>query len=193
MTDTNAIKRVLDRAEEEQFDRKVKWGDLKTVTEFGKTDERVMVSEGSSSKWANRLALNFVSVCIWDPQWTFQALREEAPNNGEAMLEGRDFGIFNCTSPVIDMGNVDTCRTRGFVKSVADLAADLVNDDRQENYTYRVYRNLAQSETRLNTGTNPVKAVKEFYMVKAPVEIIGAEPDEEEEEESPEVASAADW
>lgn len=185
MTDSKVVNRILRHYNAED----VVFTELRTATDMN--GDRLYVNEGAAERWADVRAINYVSFAIWSPKSAFDALRDEAPNNAEDLLDGFD-ALVNATATQIKKDAYDVARTRGFARQVSELAAQLVGDTRQDNYTYRVYRLLAQSEPKLNIGTNPLGKTKEFYAWREPIMIVDEESEDEPEADTSS-AAAAEW
>jgi hypothetical protein len=192
MPDSKVLNRIIEQADNSGlWDDSVQPDELRIVVKS--SGDELVVTEPAAERWADIWALNFVTLVLWDPAGGFGMLREEAPNNGDELLENRNFGVVNGPAPQLKDGQFDVCRTRGFVRNVADLAGDLADDPRQENYTYRVFRLLADTERDLNIGVNPLgNGVKEFYGRGGPVKIAADDPEENEGEDVGSAAQA-DW
>lgn len=201
MTDSRVLDRIIESAAEADF----WWGEisceeLRTVQSTSPSQNRMYVTEGVAERWVDLRAINFVTMGVWDPREVFQGLRNEAPNNEEELKEQAgldDMGIVNATSPQVREDDYDVCRTRGYVRKLCKLGAILAGDERQDNYTYRVFRVLAESERKTRLGTNPLgQGVKEFYGRTGPVRLVFGEADMGSDDE-PEVettsAGEASW
>jgi hypothetical protein len=191
MTDSKVLNRIIQAGvEDDVWNDEVVFEDLRIA--INQDGDRVFVSEGRSERWADYRAINFVILGLWDPRWTFEQLREEAPNNADDIIDDHAMGRVNATQPQVREDQYDVCRTRGMAKSLCEIGAFLANDDRQDNYTYRVFRVMADSERKLGIGTNPLGAgIKEFYGRGGPVRLMLAE-DEDEGGDGSNADSAAD-
>lgn len=183
MTDSGLVNRVVENAGEDFWFDEVLFDDLRLA--LRSEGEVVYITEPSAERWAHVQALNLITMALWDPQQTFEAIREEAPNNGDDLVEqyiSSDV-IIGCPNPMVREDKVKVCRARGYIRKVGGLAAEIVGDGRQENYTFRVYRQLAESETTLEIGTNPIGQTHEFYGRRGPVKIVTDDPDGEKGED----------
>lgn len=194
MTDSQVLNRIIQAAvEDDVWHDSTEFEDLRVS--IRREGDKIFISEGKSERWADYRSINFAILGLWDPRWTFEQLREEAPNNADDLIERHEMGIVNATQPQVREDQYDICRTRGMAKSLCDMGAFLANDDRQDNYCYRVFRVMADSERKLGLGTNPLGAgIKEFYGRGGPVRVKFAGDDEEGGDESnADSAADANW
>ena len=189
MTDSKVLDRIIENATREGlWVDEIMFENLRLAVK-GEGNE-IVISEPAAERQVDVRAINFVTLALWDPQWAFSQIRSEAPNNGEDLIKST-IGLVNSPTPQIRESEYDVCRTNEYIEGVAELAATLVNDSREDNYVYRVYRLLADSERHLSIGVNPLgRQVREFYGRLGPVRIDTDDPDAKGED--PEVKSAAE-
>lgn len=190
MVEAQALDDIINRSIRDDFwNDVVQFGELRTAVEE-QDSEKVVVTEGSSDRWVDLRAVNFITMAIWDPKYTFDSVRNSV-TDADDLLDSFESVIVKAPSPQLRKDKFDTARTRGFVREVSKLAAILAEDEREENYTFRAYRVLVQSESKLDLGTNPLGEAKEFYGRDGPIRIVT-----EIEENRPtgtQSASEADW
>lgn len=178
--DNRLIDQIIVQSIDDGFwHREVQFDELKTV----KTDHdvksahddhaKVVVHEGSFDRWVDTRALNLVTMLLWDRGYVFDLLQEFSPNHGRGLIDRHiSVELIDAPDPQLRDKHFDIARTKTFVQHACNLAAFLVGDDREDNYTYRLYRGLAISEVKLNLGTNPRNHTKEFYSWEGPVRVV---------------------
>lgn len=195
--DSGVASRVIERGGDEGlFGGSVPASALRTVTEV--EGNEIRVSEGLTEKSGDVRAVSLMSLALTDPEWFRETLVAEAPNNGQTLWEQAFEGntdLVNCTTPEVYENRISACRTRGYVEAVG-LIAEKLTTKRQENYAFRVYRSLAQSERRLGIGTNPIGEVNQFFIAReGPTRVAGDHSDGESTDPDEEATDAAsdDW
>jgi|APHM01.1.fsa_nt_gi hypothetical protein len=194
MTKNNAVNggligRFLEQAENEQ-----KWYDtvdadnIEVITDVN--GYVVTVEIGDESYDADARALNFTSMGMWAPKWTFDTLRQNASYGLDEVLSGMSGELFRAPSPDLKDEMWDAARPLGYIRTMTEVGTELTSLH-NETDTLRVYESISRNSTELNTGANPLRRTNEFYMYDGAVRIEVTDPTEPQSETI--IESAASW
>ncbi len=106
-------------------------------------------------------ALDLMTMAVADPRTAFSALREAASHHGDELTEVLGNRLVNAPTPVLEDGEYESARTRGYVGDVADVVGML--SDVSPGNASLAFTTLVQTSPELRLGTNPIRDVKEFY------------------------------
>ncbi|PHQ43920.1 hypothetical protein Z052_01920 [Halorubrum sp. C191] len=154
-------------------------------------DTTMTVSLGETAQTIDICAANIVVAGIDDPRSTFETIRGATSHSGDAISEAVGSRMVNAPVPVVEDGEYRAARTRGFVRGLAAIAS-MITDSRK-NAVYAAVETLAQTSPQLNISTNPLRDVKEFYVVETPPRIEHEVETEVETIETTTSAASADW
>ena len=181
---------VLDRLDD-------KWGDsieaeqLPAVSSV--TGSTLDVVDGEMSYTTDADAVNLMTLVLFNPRDSFEALREEASHSGDEITEHVGRKLVNAPTPIVAEEEIDGARTLGFVRGVAHLTAEMMNLGADGETTLQAYLAVARTAEQLNVGVNPIRPVKEVYVTGRPVRVLGDEDDVETDENRAQSAAEVSW